>query len=118
MRQGELVFNGQEAFPTMIIAAGTQVGDAVALTAAATAGRGTDGQLLLGKVLKLEADGFGTVAIWGAGFTDIPSVGTLAVGPAVLVVDGAGKAKVAANGVAGPFSLVNIAQNGTANIKL
>lgn len=117
MRQGELVFNGQEHFPTMIIDPGTQVGDAVAHTGPARAGRGTDGQPLLGKVLKMESDGLGTVAVKGAGFADLPSVGTLATGFQVLVVDGLGKAKVGAAG-AGPHTLVNIGQAGTANVKL
>lgn len=115
MRLGELVFNGQNAFPTMNIAPGTLAGDAVTFTAPGTVGRGADGNKLVGKVLKVESDGVGTVALMGAGFTDIPAVGTLATGLQLLVVDGAGKAKVAAGG---KEYLVNAAVAGTANIQL
>ncbi|GGR62246.1 hypothetical protein GCM10008959_25250 [Deinococcus seoulensis] len=115
MKFGELVFNGQNHYPTMTLANGTEIGDAVAHTGAATAGRGADGDPLLGKVLTKEADGVGTVALEGAGFTDIATVGTLPLGYQTLVVDGAGKAKV---GAGGTRVLVNIATNGLANIKL
>lgn len=114
MKDGNLVFLGQNAFPTMHIDAAAAVGDCVAFTATATAGRGVDGNPFLGKVLTKESDGEGTVATGGAGFIDIPTVGTLATGFQLLVVDGAGKAKVGANGTR---VLVNIARNGTANIK-
>ncbi|WP_309572490.1 hypothetical protein, partial [Deinococcus sp.] len=115
MRKGELVFNGQMAIPTMEIATGTQVGDAVAFTGPAQVGRGADGDPLVGKVLKIEGDNLGTVALLRSGFTDVPTVGTLTTGLQNLVVDGAGKAKV---GAAGPKLLVNIAQAGVANIQL
>lgn len=114
MKHGNLVFQGQNAFPTMHVEAAAIIGDCVTHTAAATAGRGADGNPFLGKVLTKEADGEGTVATEGAGFIDIPTVGTLALGYQLLVVDGAGKAKVGANGTR---VLVNIAQNGIANIK-
>ncbi|WP_295818006.1 hypothetical protein [uncultured Deinococcus sp.] len=115
MKLGELVFNQQTSHPTMNLAAGTVIGDAVAHTAAATCGRGADGAPLAGKVLTRESDGVGTVAMEGAGFIDVPTVGTLALGYQLLVVDGAGKAKV---GAGGTRCLVNIATNGLANIKL
>ncbi|SMB85803.1 hypothetical protein [Deinococcus hopiensis] len=115
MRIADLIFNGQNAFPTMQIDAGTQEGDAVAFTGPGRAGRGANGNPLLGKVLKIEKDGYGTVAIYGAGFTDIPAVGTLATGLQNLVVDGAGKALV---GSGGKQLLVNGAAAGVANIQL
>ncbi|OLV20214.1 hypothetical protein [Deinococcus marmoris] len=115
MRVNELVFNQQESIVTMNIAPGTVVGDAVAFTAPATVGRGADGDKLAGKVLKIESDGLGTVSLPGSGFTDIPAVGTLATGFQLLVVDGAGKAKVAAGG---KEYLVNAVVAGTANIQL
>lgn len=115
MKQGELIFQGQNAFPTMTLDAAAQVGDAVAHIGAGAAGRGADGNALLGKVLTKMHDGVGTVAIEDAGFTDIPTVGTLPLGFQLLVVDGAGKAKVGANGTR---CLVNIAVDGLANIKL
>ncbi|WP_019584683.1 hypothetical protein [Deinococcus apachensis] len=115
MKYGELVFQGQNAFPTMQLAAGTVVGDCVTHTTTATVGRGADGAPLTGKVLTSESDGLGAVALEGAGFTDIPTVGTLPLGYQTLVVDGAGKAKV---GAGGTHVLVNIAKAGLANVKL
>ena len=117
MRKGELVFNRQEAFPTMELDPGTLPGDAVTLTGPARVGRGTDGAPLVGKVLKVESDGLGTVALRGAGFTDIPTAGTLTVGYQVLAVDGAGKAKAGTPGSA-PHTLINIATAGSANVCL
>lgn len=114
MKQGELNFNGQESFPTYYLDEGTQRGDAVTHTDAGTVGRGADGDPLLGKVLTTEKDAVGTVASHGAGFTDIPTVGTLPLGFQLLVVDGAGKAKVGANGTR---VLVNIARDGLANVQ-
>ena len=115
MRKGELVFNGQHSIVTMEIVAGTQAGDAVAFTGSAQVGRGADLAPLAGKVLKVESDGLGTVALPHSGFTDIPTVGTLAVGFQKLVVDGTGKAKVNA---AGREYLVVHAIAGTASVQL
>lgn len=115
MRTGDLNFNGQTSFPAMYIDDGTQVGDAVTLTGPGRVGRGADGQPLVGKVQKIESDGIGTVALEGAGFTDISTVSTIATGYQTLVVDGAGKVKA---GAGGTRLLVNIAQAGQANIKL
>ncbi|GGB69454.1 hypothetical protein [Deinococcus soli (ex Cha et al. 2016)] len=115
MRTGDLSFNGQTSFPAMYIDDGTVVGDAVTHTGPGRVGRGADGQPLVGKVLKIEADRVGTVALEGAGFSDLTTVGTIATGYQTLVVDGAGKVKV---GAGGTRLLVNIAQAGAANIKL
>lgn len=115
MRHGDIVFNGQQAFVTMELDPGTKVGDAVTHTGPGKAGRGTDGQPLLGKVQQVEYDGLGTVAIQGAGFIDIPAVGTLSTGFQSLVVDGTGKVKVGANG---SRHLVNLSVAGLANVRL
>ena len=116
MKQGELIFLGQSAFTTFALTAGAVVGDAVAHTGAASAGRGKDGDPLLGKLLTLEApDGVGAVAHTNAGFVDLPTVGTLPTGFQTLVVDGQGRAKV---GASGTRVLVNIARDGVANVLL
>ncbi|MDO4264394.1 MAG: hypothetical protein Q4C67_09365 [Deinococcus sp.] len=115
MRYEELLFNGQNAFPTMQLAVGTEVGDAVTITGQAEVGRGVDGQILVGKVLTKEADGMGAVAIWGAGFTDFATVGVLTAGVQPLVVDGTGKVKV---GASGRQVLVVVARDGEAAIQL
>lgn len=114
MKQGEFIFLGQTAFPPMAIDAGAVVGDALTHTGPGTAGRGADGAPLLGKLLTLESDGAGTVALTNAGFVDIPTVGTLPTGFQNLVVDGQGRAKV---GASGTRVLVNVARDGVANVQ-
>lgn len=96
MRIGKNVLNGQDVDVTLKIANGTQEGDAVTLTADGTAGRGTDGDPLYGKVLKIENDGYGTVRRRTT--LDLTYTGTFARGLKTLQVDGAGKVKVASSG--------------------
>lgn len=79
---------------TYTIAAGAVVSDAVALTAAGTAGRGAAEAVLLGKLVTLEADGKGAVA--KRGIIIVRYTGVLTFGFVELVVDGAGAVKAAA----------------------
>lgn len=81
---------------TFVLDAGTVVGDAVAQTAAGTAGRGADLAPLLGKVVTKESDGDGTV--FTRGVIVVPWPGAAVFGRQTVSVDGAGKAKVNAAG--------------------
>jgi len=80
---------------TFKLATGTVVADvdkAVAATAAQTAGLGSDGDRLLGKLSQFEADMYGSVDIAGVLYLPYASGTVPTVGSAV-VVDGAGNIK-------------------------
>ena len=105
--------NGTTGGLTFTVAAGAEAGDAVALTSAATVGRGASGDPFVGKLVIVEKDGLGTVmhqdmvtVMAGAGLTP---------GYKSLCVDGAGKVIAAAGGRMG---LVIGIQDGYAVIDL
>lgn len=81
---------------TFTLDVGTARGDAVAMTAAGTCGRGADGNPFYGRCISTEADGKGAVS--GVGVVVVPWVGSAVSGLQSLVVNGAGAAKVGANG--------------------
>lgn len=105
--------NGTTGGLTFTVAAGAQAGDAVALTAAATVGRGADGIPFVGKLVKIEKDGLGTVM--HQDMVTVPADASLTPGYKSLVVDGLGKVKSAAGGRMG---LVIGIQGGMAVIDL
>ncbi len=102
---------GDDGGLTFAIVDGAQAGDAVTLTAAATMGRGVDGGIFGGKLMKVEKDGRGTVNRHGV--LVVPCVAGLTVGQKGLVVDGAGKVREGAAGV-GRQGLVITVQDGLA----
>jgi hypothetical protein len=81
---------------TFTLDAGAVVGDALAQTAAGTAGRGADANPLLGKLVTSETDSKGTVLTRGV--IVVPWSGAAVYGRQTVSVDGAGKAKVNAAG--------------------
>ncbi|UQN10375.1 hypothetical protein [Deinococcus sp. QL22] len=90
--------NDTTSFPTLVIAAGAVVGDAVAYTAEGTVGRGADGDPLFGKVQNIESDRKGLVNTIGSGAQTLTAQAAVPLGPQNLVVDGAGGVKVGAAG--------------------
>lgn len=93
---GKIKLLGQADTITLKYAAGTQVGDAVTLTANATVGRGADGDPFYGKVLVVEADGLCTVI--RESNVDLAYAGSLTAGYRQLGVNGAGKIKTVTSG--------------------
>lgn len=91
--------NDTTSFPTLVIAAGAVVGDAVAYTAEGTVGRGADGAPLFGKVQNIEADRKGLVNRQGSGAQTLTAQNAIPLGPQTLVVDGAGGVKVGPGGL-------------------
>lgn len=79
------------------IAAGAVAGDAVTLTANGTAGRGADTNPLLGKLNRLEGDAVGNVGTQGR-YEYRRTAAAVALGPVLVVVDGAGLVKTGAGG--------------------
>lgn len=80
---------------TFKLAIGTVVADegkAVAVTDKQTAGLGTTGDRLLGKLIKVEGDGYGSVEVSGVLYVPYLTGTVPTVGSAV-VVDGAGNVK-------------------------
>ncbi len=67
-------------------------GKAVAVADEQTAGLGNDGDMLLGKLSKVEGDGYGTVDIAGILYLSYATTAVPTVGSAV-VVDGTGNIK-------------------------
>ena len=97
MRINNVVYAGQNRKGlTFTVAAGAVEGDAVMITAAGTVGRGTDLGVLAGKLVKLEADGKGTVDYQGV--MELPFTGVLNPGIQNVVVNGAGVIKANASG--------------------
>lgn len=81
---------------TFTLDAGTAIGDAVTETAAGSAGRGADGNALLGKCVSSESDAKG--AVFTRGVIVVKWGGAAVAGLQKIGVDGTGKAKVTANG--------------------
>lgn len=95
MKIGNVEYGGQRQHQiTYTVAAGAVEGDAVTLTAAGTVGRGADGGAYLGKLIKIEPDGKGTVIC--TGIINQAAVAGETFGYKGLVVDGAGKVKAGA----------------------
>lgn len=83
-------------------------GKAVAIVDPQTAGLGSDGAALLGKLIKVEDDGFGSVEISGCLYVPYdntaPSIGSS------VVVDGAGGVKTSISGGRGLVIDVDVAR--------
>lgn len=90
------VFARTRTFKTSLSA--SDVGKAVAMVGNNEVGLGTDGATFVGKLVRVEKDGVGTVECFGN--VKVPYSGTMALGKPV-VVDGAGKVKDAGTGVNG-----------------
>ncbi len=109
----EYASNGTRGGLTFSIAAGTEEGDAVTLTAPETMGRGAAGAPLCGKFVKLERDRLGTVM--HQDMITVPANPALTTGFKLLVVDGTGAAN---EGVGGRPGMVILIRDGLAVIDL
>lgn len=97
MKINGIEYSGQwERGFTWTIAAGALKGDAVAQTAAGTAGRGASGAPLLGKLVTPEPDGRGTVMSHGV--IIVAAGAGLTVGYQTLQVNGSGAVIAGAGG--------------------
>lgn len=90
------VFARTRTFKTSLTKA--DVGKAVAMVGNNEVGLGTDGATFVGKLVRVEKDGAGTVECFGN--VKVPYSGSLSLGKPV-VVDGTGKVKDAGTGVNG-----------------
>lgn len=99
---------------TFVIDSGAVLGDAVAMSAAGTAGRGTADDAILGRLETKDSDGLGTV--FNRGVIVVPWNGAAVFGLQNVGVDAAGKAKVSATkgrqvfvlGVAGGLAAIDL----------